>query len=357
MKALILSAGAGTRLRPFSHSMPKQLIPVGNTPVLEHVVSNIRALGVTQIGIIVGDRAREIEAVLGDGSRLQVEITYIPQDEPLGLAHCVLIARDFLGDDDFVMYLGDNMLLDGIVDYAEAFRSSRSAAHLLVHKVSDPREFGVVELGVDGVVHRLVEKAADPPSDLAIIGVYFFTPAIHEAVAAVEPSERGELEITHAIQWLVSTGAVVHATEYDGYWKDTGRVEDVLECNRTVLESIAGSVDGEVDGASVLVGAVVVEPGARVIRSRIEGPVIIGAGSLVEESHVRPYTSIGRDCVLRGSDIGYSIALDDAAVFDMPGLHGSVVGRAAMVRTADRGVVSSRLIVGDHSRVEVVTGC
>lgn len=353
MKALILSGGAGTRLRPFSHSMPKQLIPIGNRPVLEHVIGNIRDLGVTDIGIVVGERADAIRGALSDGSRLGVRITYIPQDLPLGLAHCVLIARDFLGDEDFVMYLGDNMLLDGITDCAEAFRRRGAAAQLLVRKVADPRQFGVVELDADGVVRRIVEKPADPPSDLAVIGVYFFTPAIHKAVATIGPSDRGELEITHAIQWLVTTGAVVRAAEYGGYWKDTGRVEDVLECNRTVLEGLSGRIDGDVDRASVLAGEVVVEAGARVVRSRIEGPAIIGAGSVVEDSHVRPYTSIGRDCLLRQSEIGYTIALDEATVTGMRGLHGSLVGRAAAVHAGGGGPAGNRIIVGDHSRIEV----
>ncbi|MFE6856422.1 sugar phosphate nucleotidyltransferase, partial [Streptomyces sp. NPDC057674] len=225
MKALVLSGGSGTRLRPFSYSMPKQLIPIINKPVLEHVLDNVRALGIVDVGVIVGDRGPQIAAAIGDGSRLGLDITYIPQDAPRGLAHTVAVARDFLGDDDFLMYLGDNMLPDGIEEIAADFAAERPAAQLLVHKVADPRAFGVAELGPDGTVERLVEKPAVPRSDLALIGVYFFTPAIHEAVAAIEPSARGELEITDAVQWLVERGAAVRASRYEGYWKDTGRVE------------------------------------------------------------------------------------------------------------------------------------
>lgn len=353
MKALVLSGGSGTRLRPFSYSMPKQLIPIANKPVLEHVVSNIRDLGVTDIGIVVGDRAGQIRAAMGDGSALGVRITYIPQDEPLGLAHCVSLARPFLGDDDFVMYLGDNMLPDGVGPIAERFAEGRPAAQLVVRKVADPRAFGVAEVDGTGRVERLVEKPAHPRSDLALIGVYFFTPAIHEAVGAIEPSARGELEITDAIQWLVARGADVRASEYDGYWKDTGRIEDVLECNRELLDALQPSVAGEVDETSTLVGTVVVEAGARVVGSTVEGPVIIGAGTTVTGSHIGPYTSIGRNCVLGDTRISHSIALDDATVCRVGGLHGSVIGRSATVGPADQGATRHRLLVGDHTRVEV----
>ncbi|MFI9723681.1 glucose-1-phosphate thymidylyltransferase [Streptomyces sp. NPDC052396] len=349
MKALVLSGGSGTRLRPFSYSMPKQLIPIANKPVLEHVLENIRDLGVTEIGIIVGDRIHEIAPVLGDGSRFGVRITYIPQDKPRGLAHTVVLAREFLGDDDFVMYLGDNMLPEGVADIAAEFTAERPDAQVVVYKVPNPTAFGVAELGPDGEVLRLVEKPKEPKSDLALIGVYFFTPAIHQAVASIAPSARGELEITDAIQWLVTQGADVRAREYAGYWKDTGKVEDVLECNRHLLEDLTAEVAGEVDEASVLTGAVVVEAGARVVRSRIEGPVVIGAGTVVEDSHLGPHTAIGRDNVLRRAGLTYSITLDGAEVSDVRGLHGSLIGRQAVVG----GSAQHRLVVGDHTRVEV----
>ncbi|MGW7022508.1 glucose-1-phosphate thymidylyltransferase [Streptomyces decoyicus] len=353
MKALVLSGGAGTRLRPFSYSMPKQLIPVANKPVLEHVLGNLRDMKVTDVGIIVGDRASEIEAVIGDGSRLGLRVTYIPQERPLGLAHCVILARDFLGDDEFVMYLGDNMLPGGITAIAEDFAAHLPDAQVVVHKVEDPRAFGVAELGMDGSVLRLVEKPAEPRSDLALIGVYFFSPAIHRAVAAIEPSARGELEITDAIQWLVDRGARVTAREYEGYWRDTGRIDDVLECNRDLLAGLRTAIEGEVDSASRLTGPVVVEAGARVTRSCIEGPVIIGAGTVIEDSHVGPDTSIGRDCVLRSTHLDYSIALDGAKVSQVHGLHGSLIGRGATVGPASEDAAHHRLVVGDHTHVEV----
>ncbi|MGV9779111.1 glucose-1-phosphate thymidylyltransferase [Streptosporangium sp. NPDC003464] len=353
MKALVLAGGSGTRLRPFSYSMPKQLIPVANRPVLEHVLRNIRDLGVTEIGVIVGDWAAEIAEAVGDGSRFGARITYLQQHRPLGLAHCVTTARDYLGDDDFVMYLGDNVLPDGVVSIAEEFRTRRPAAQIVVRKVSDPRAFGVAELAADGTVQRLVEKPQQPRSDLALIGVYFFTAAVHQAVAAIRPSARGELEITDAIQWLVTQGAEVKASEYDGYWKDTGNIEDLLECNSRLLGGLDAGIAGEVDAASRVDGGVVIEPGARVVRSRIEGPVIIGANTLIEDSHIGPNTSIGRDCVLRAARLADSIVLDSASISEVTGLRGSLIGRFATVGPGGRGQDSHRLVVGDHGRIEI----
>lgn len=349
MKALVLSGGSGVRLRPFSHSMAKQLMPIANKPVLEYVLLNIRALGITEIGIIVGDRAEEIIEVVGDGSRFGARVTYIRQERPLGLAHCVILARSFLADDDFVMYLGDNMLPDGVAGIAEDFTTQRPDAQVLVHKVVDPRAFGVVELNVEGRVERLVEKPEEPRSDLGLIGVYFFTPAIHEAVASIEPSARGELEITDAVQWLVERGADVKASEYGGYWKDTGCAEDVLECNRRLLESLRPGIAGEVDAHCQIDGGVVIEAGARIVRSRIDGPVIVGAGSVIEDSHIGPRTSIGRSCALRRSRVANSVILDSASISDIAGLHDSIIGRNADVSASAR----HRLVLGDHTRIEI----
>ncbi|MFE1781397.1 glucose-1-phosphate thymidylyltransferase [Streptomyces sp. NPDC059506] len=353
MKALVLSGGTGTRLRPFSHSMPKQLIPIANKPVLEHVLDNIRAVGITDIGIIVGDRGPAIAEVLGDGSRMGVRLTYLRQDRPLGLAHCVTVARSFLADDDFLMYLGDNMLPDGIGDVAADFHRHRPDAHVVVHKVADPRAFGVAQMGAGDSVVRLVEKPREPPSNLALIGVYLFTPAIHDAVAAIRPSARGELEITDAIQYMVERNADVRATEYAGYWKDTGSAEDVLDCNRTLLQDLPRAIDGEVDAGSTVTGRVVIEAGARVVRSRIEGPAIIGAGTVVEDSRIGAGTSIGNDCVLRACGISDSIVLDRASITDVTGLHGSLIGRGARVGAAHRGAARHRLMVGDDTRIEM----
>lgn len=352
MKALVLSGGSGTRLRPFSHSMPKQLIPIANKPVLAYVLENIRDLGVTEVGIVTGDRSDQIAAAIGDGSRFGIRVTYLRQDAPRGLAHAVMAARDFLGDDDFVMYLGDNMLPSGIADAAAAFRARRPAAQVLVHKVSDPRAFGVAELDSDGRVLGLVEKPQEPTSDLALIGVYFFTSAIHDAIRSIGPSVRGELEITDAVQDLVERDVPVLAIEYDGYWKDTGEVEDVLACHRKVLESLRAEVHEAIVADSELIGAVVLERGARVVRSRVEGPAVIGVDTLVEDTSIGPFTSVGRGCVLRGTGLRDSIVLDGASLTGVRGIEGSLIGRAASVSAGDKGP-HHRLVIGDHAGIEV----
>ncbi len=354
VKALVLAGGSGTRLRPFSHSMPKQLIPVANKPVLRHCLEVLRDAGIEQVGMIVSAGSNEIEAAIGDGSDLGMRITYLRQERPLGLAHCVLLARDFLAGDDFVMYLGDNVLVGGVAELAEQFQRDGCCAQLVVTRVADPREYGVAEIGADGRVTRLVEKPAEPQSDLAIIGLYFFTAAIHEAVAAISVSQRGEYEITDAIQWLVERGRPVTAQVFSGYWRDTGAVAGVLECNQVMLDRIEHEVDGAVDAASDVTGPVIVEAGAKIVRSRIVGPAIIAADSVVEESYVGPYTVVGRDCSLYHAGIENSILLNGACVERVRGIHGSVIGRSAEVRSLP-DAPRHRLVLGDHARMEIAT--
>ncbi|REE99047.1 glucose-1-phosphate thymidylyltransferase [Thermomonospora umbrina] len=352
MKALVLSGGKGTRLRPFTYSMAKQLVPVAGKPVLLHVLEDIRGIGVSEVGIVVGDHAAEIRSVVGDGAELGLRITYLHQAAPLGLAHCVSLAADFLGDDDFVMYLGDNVFVDGIGEAAAMFAGRRPDAQLTVVKVPDPRQYGVAEVGPDGRVRALVEKPREPRSNLAITGVYFLTPAIHEAVRAIRPSARGELEITDALQHLVARGGTVVAQEHAGFWKDTGNVAELLECNRVLLERLPGSIGGRVDADSAVHGTVVVEPGAVVTRSRLVGPLIVGAGSRVVDSRVGPGTALGRDCVVRDADVEDSILLEGARVQDVRRLRRSVIGRWTDVR-ATGAPGGHSLIIGDHTRAWV----
>jgi glucose-1-phosphate thymidylyltransferase len=335
--------------------MAKQLVPIANKPVLLYAIDNIHAINVSDIGIVVGDRADEITGVLGDGSRFGVRITYIRQERPLGLAHCIEIAQPFLDGDDFVMYLGDNMLPAGIKSIATEFVAHRPAAQILVRKVPDPRAFGVVELDREGNVLGLVEKPAHPRGDLAIIGVYFFTQAIHEAVAAISVSARGELEITDAIQWLLVNGAQVKACEYNGYWQDTGKPEDVLDCNRHMLDSLRSRVCGDIDAASELRGPIIVEPGARVLHSTITGPVIVGAGTHIENSSVGPYTSIGKGCLLRDAELADSVVFDSASITDVADLRGCLIGRSATVGAGTYQEAYHRLVVGDHANIALAT--
>ncbi|MCX5199531.1 glucose-1-phosphate thymidylyltransferase [Streptomyces sp. NBC_00249] len=356
MKALVLTGGSGVRLRPFTYSTPKQLIPLANKPVLEHVVAHLRELGATEVCLLTGDWAEVIETAMGDGSRFGVRLTYLRQDQPRGLAHAVRTARPFLGDDDFLMYLGDNILADATGAVAAAvgeFRARRPAAGLLVQKVADPRAYGVAELDPDGAVLRLVEKPPHPRTDLAVVGLYYFTAAVHAATDAISPSARGELEITDAVQWLIDRGEQVVARRYSGFWKDVGRADDVLQCNRRLLGELRTDVRGEVDPASELRGQVVIEAGARVVRSLIEGPAIIGAGTLIEDSRVGPGTSIGRDCVVRGTHLADSVVLQGAHICTPRGLRGSVVGRFATVGPGEQGDPGHRLVIGDHASVEM----
>ncbi|WP_189215834.1 MULTISPECIES: glucose-1-phosphate thymidylyltransferase [Streptomyces] len=353
MKALVLSGGSGTRLRPFTHTSPKQLVPVANKPVLYYVLEDIAQAGITEVGIVVGETAKEIRKAVGNGDGFGLRVTYLPQEAPLGLAHAVLIARDYLGDEDFVMYLGDNFVVGGIADLVDTFRVERPDAQILLTRVSDPSSFGVAEIGPDGRVVALEEKPRHPRSDLAVVGIYFFTPVVHEAVGAVTPSWRGELEITDALQWLLDGSYDVRSTTISGYWKDTGNVADMLEVNRSVLDGIEPGTEGRVDAASEVVGRVRIEAGAQIRASRIVGPAVIGPGTVVTESYVGPYTSIAENCWIEGSEIEFSIMLGDSRLTGTRRVQRSLIGRNVTVTPAPRVPAGARLILGDDSRVEI----
>jgi glucose-1-phosphate thymidylyltransferase len=353
MKALVLSGGAGTRLRPITHTSAKQLVPVANKPVLFYGLEAIRDAGITEVGIIVGDTRAEIEAAVGDGSALGIQATYIPQDAPLGLAHCVLIAREFLGDDEFVMYLGDNFIIGGIADLVDEFKRGGPDAQILLTRVENPQQFGIAELDDLGRVVRLVEKPKDPKSNLALVGVYMFAPAIHEAVRSIKPSARGELEITDAIQWLVDSGKDVRPHLITGYWKDTGRLDDMLECNRKVLEAVEPSCRGSVDTVSRIIGRVVIEDGASVQRSTVRGPAIIGQGTRIIDSYVGPFTSIYHDCVIERTEIEHSIVLESTKIVGVTRIEDSLIGKEVEVSPSTALPHAHRLMLGDHSKVSI----
>ncbi len=353
MKALVLAGGAGTRLRPITHTSAKQLVPVANKPVLFYGLEAIRDAGVTDVGIIVGDTHAEIEAAVGDGAALDISVTYIRQGAPLGLAHCVLIARDFLGEEEFVMYLGDNFLIGGITALVDEFRAGSCDAQILLTKVDNPSQFGVAELGRDGQVVSLVEKPTNPTSDLALVGVYMFRAGIHEAVRAIKPSWRSELEITDALQWLIDSGRQVRPHLVSGYWKDTGRLEDMLECNRQVLETIEPRVTGSVDVHSQLIGRVVVEEGAVIERSTVRGPAIIGRDSVVRDTYVGPFTSIYFGCTLEDTEIEHSIVLEESTIRGVSRIEDSLIGKQVEVSPSSALPRAHRLMLGDHSRVSI----
>ncbi len=367
MKGLILSGGAGTRLRPITHTSAKQLVPVANKPILFYGIEDMVEAGITEIGIITGETGAEIRAAVGDGSRWGAEVTYIPQEQPLGLAHCVLIAREFLGDDDFVMYLGDNLLRQGITEFVERFESDRRAsfsptlvgpasapsAQILLARVPDPQRFGVAELGPDGEVVRLVEKPVEPPSDLALVGVYLFDPSIHEAVAAIAPSPRGELEITDAIQWLIDHGHRVRHEVLEGWWKDTGKLQPLLEGNRLILETLDLDLRGRVDDRSLIDGRVVIEEGAEIVNSTVRGPAIIGERTRVVDSYIGPFTSVYFDCEIVGSEIEHSVVLEQSRIVGIARIADSLIGKQVEVRRSETRPRATRLMVGDHSVVDL----
>ncbi|MBJ7461744.1 MAG: glucose-1-phosphate thymidylyltransferase [Ilumatobacteraceae bacterium] len=360
MKGLILSGGAGTRLRPITHTSAKQLVPIANKPILFYGIEAMAEAGISEIGIITGDTGAEIRAAVGDGSKFGVKVTYIPQDAPLGLAHCVLIAQDFLGEDDFVMYLGDNMLQQGLSQFVQRFEKARAAggadtpsAQILLCEVEDPRHFGVAEVNAAGEVVRLVEKPSDPPSNLALVGVYLFDKTVNLAVRSIEPSPRGELEITDAIQWLVDNKYRVTHEVLKGWWIDTGKKDPLLECNRLVLEVLQSKNSGTVDAQSQIEGRVVIEQGAVIENSRIRGPVVIGSDSVVRNSYIGPYTSVGNKCTVSNSEIEHSVLLDGSSISDINRMSDSLVGRNVVVKKSHQRPSALRLMLGDDSTVEV----
>lgn len=353
MKGLILSGGKGTRLRPLTFTQAKQLVPVANKPVLFYGIEALRDAGIVDIGIIVGDTRDEIREACGDGSRWGVRISYIEQPEPLGLAHAVLVAEKFLAGDSFVMYLGDNILKSGITSLVEEFRAKKPNSLILLTPVPDPKMFGVAELR-NGRVARLVEKPREPRSDLALVGVYMFDGHIFEAARAIRPSGRGELEITDAIQYLVDHGFEVQPHLVSGWWKDTGKIDDILEANRLILEGMSGRIEGQVDESSRINGNVVVEAGAVIRNSIIRGPAVIGAKTEILDSYVGPFTSIQPDCRIVRTEIEHSIVLEGSSIQDVGSrIDESLIGRGVRIYKCPPKPSAYRFMVGEKSEIGI----
>jgi glucose-1-phosphate thymidylyltransferase len=352
MKALVLAGGKGTRLRPITHTSAKQLVPVANKPVLFYGLEAIAACGINEVGIIVGDTRDEIKAAVGDGSKFGIKVTYIPQEAPLGLAHAVKIARDFIKDDDFVMYLGDNLIRDGIKPFVDEFRQNKPNSQILLAKVPNPQSFGVVELR-DGRVVKLVEKPKQPKSDLALVGVYMFDKNIFKAVSAIKPSGRGELEITDAIQYLVENGFDVAPHVITGWWKDTGKLEDMLEANRIILDTLSPLNEGRTEN-STIDGKVVIQNGAEIINSTVRGPAIIGENCRIVNSFIGPFTSVYFNTVIENSEIEHSIILENSRITDVKRIEDSLIGQNVEVLRSEKKPVAYRIMVGDSSRVEII---
>jgi glucose-1-phosphate thymidylyltransferase len=354
VKGLILSGGKGTRLRPLTYTRAKQLVPVANKPVLFYGVEAIVAAGITEIGVVVGDTKEEIQAALGDGSRFGAKIRYIEQDAPRGLAHAVLISEAFLRGEPFVMYLGDNVIADGITALVDDFRRLGCNSQILLAKVPNPEQFGVAELERGRVV-RLTEKPKQPKSDLALVGVYMFDDSIWDAVKSIRPSARQELEITDAIQWLVDHGKSVHPHLVSGWWKDTGKIEDMLEANRIVLDTFTPRGLESVNGDCRVEGKVVLEPGARILRSTVRGPAVIGPGAEIRDAFVGPYTAVGPNCVIDRCEIENSIVLEGSRLERIPvRIADSLIGKNVRIHPGAERPRVHRFLVGDNSEIGIV---
>jgi glucose-1-phosphate thymidylyltransferase len=355
MKGLVLSGGKGTRLRPITYTSAKQLVPVANKPVLFRVIEAIRDAGIDEIGIVIGDTGDEIRTAVGNGRRWGVRIDYIPQEKPLGLAHAVKISRDFIGDERFVMFLGDNCIQGGISPLIQQFGQSDFQAQIVLKAVTDPRQFGVAELDDEGRITCLVEKPREPRSNLALVGIYMFDHHIWQAVNAIRPSARGELEITDAIQWLVSNDFRVFPYVHEGWWIDTGKKDDLLEANRLILDELSSHVQGYVDRDSQLIGKVIIESGAEIINSTIRGPAIIGESTRILNSYIGPFTSIYHHCHVESSEVEHSIVLEHSSIRDLPHrLEDSLIGRNVEIARSPLKPRAYRLMLGDNSSVGVL---
>ena len=353
MKGLVLSGGKGTRLRPLTFTQAKQLVPVANKPVLFYGIEALKEAGITDIGIVVGDTKDEIREAVGDGSRFGVKITYIEQDAPLGLAHAVKISEDFLKKDSFVMYLGDNVLKKGITSLVREFEEKSPNSLILLTEVPDPQMFGVAELE-DGKIVNLVEKPKEPKSNLALVGVYMFDFHIFEAVKAIKPSWRDELEITDAIQYLVEHGYEVHPHTVSGWWKDTGKIEDILEANRLILEGMAGKNEGDIDADSKVNGEVLIEKSVVVRNSTIRGPAIIGADTVIIDSYIGPFTSIQNNCRIEKTELENSIVLEGSEICDVGSrIDESLIGRGVKIYKCPPKPSVYRFMVGDKSEIGI----
>ena len=352
MKSIILCAGKGTRLRPLTHTSAKHLIPIANKPVLFYAIETIKGCGIKDIGVIVGETQDDIRSELKNGSRWGVNISYIEQKEALGLAHAVSAASDFLGEDKFLMYLGDNLLKNGVESYAHKFIQGNYNAFVLLTEVDNPRQFGVAELE-EGRVVRVVEKPKDPVSNLALIGVYFFDKNVHQAIGSIKPSGRGELEITDAIQWMIDNGYKVGAEVIKGWWKDTGKPDDILEANRLILEDIERDISGaKVDEKSVISGRVKIGKGSEIVNSKIVGPIIMGESVRVIDSYVGPFTSISEGVQIIKSEIEYSVVLEETKLEYIRGrMQRCLIGKGVHIYYAKELPQTYEFILGDHSKV------
>lgn len=354
MKGVILHGGHGTRLRPLTHTGPKQLIPIANKPISQYVLEDLRSSGITDIAIILGDILPDkVKNYYGDGSKFGVKITYIPQGKPAGIAHAVGLAENFVGNDSFVVYLGDNLLKGGISKCVQQFQKEKPDAMILLCEVDNPQQFGVAEFDKKGNIVRLIEKPKKPPSNYALTGIYFFKPTIFKMIKELKPSWRGELEITEAIQNLLNEGYKVAHRIVEGWWKDTGTVEDILEANILVLDGLEPKIEGIVEDTMSVQGRVLIEKNAYIKKGAlIRGPAIIGENSILEDNvYVGPYTSVGRNVKIKKGEIENSIIMDNCTIEINTKIIDSIIGANSEVITNQKGPKGYRLLVGENSKI------
>ena len=353
LKGLVLSGGKGTRLRPLTHTAAKQLVPVGNRPILFHVLDNLKNAGIDQVGVVISpETGNAVREAVGSGEAWSMHIHYIPQHQPLGLAHAVKVAQSYLGSDPFVMYLGDNLIGSGIHEFRDRFERSGAQASILLKEVDNPSSFGIAEVDDQQRIVRLVEKPKEPRSNLALVGIYFFTPAIHEAIAQISPSWRGELEITDAIQSLLDAGGEVRSERVAAWWLDTGKKDDLLTANTVVLDEwVTRRIDGDVDGQSQVTGRVRLGKGSNIVNSVIRGPVVIGENVSVESSFIGPFTSIGNGCHIASSVLEHCVLLENARIEHVDRLEDSLIGKNSAVLKDHSSRQAYRLMIGDDSEV------
>ncbi|MCS7013371.1 MAG: glucose-1-phosphate thymidylyltransferase [Chloroherpetonaceae bacterium] len=354
MKALITSGGHGTRLRPITHTQNKHLIPIANKPMLHYAIEAVAAAGIKEVGIVTNAKSKDVENAIGSGKEFGVRITYIPQEAPLGLAHVVKISQDFIKDEPFIFYLGDNMLVGGVKRFIDEFYAQKSNCHLTLAKVKDPERFGVPEI-CNGRIVSIEEKPKHPKSSYAVAGIYIYDSHIFEAVNAIQPSARGELEISDAHQYLLEKNYRVTYSEITGWWKDTGKPFDLLEANRLVLENQETLIEGEVDKDSTITGKVVIGKGTKIQNSVLRGPCIIGKNCLIKDSYIGPFTSIYDDCLVNKSEIEFSIVLKSCRIDEVGiRIEESLLGNDVHIVRSTRKPKTNRFMLGDQSRVEVV---
>lgn len=357
MKALILSGGKGTRLRPLTHTIAKQLVPIANKPIIHYVVERLTTAGITEIGVVISpETGAEVMGALGNGSTWGARFTFITQEIPGGLAHAVLTAREFLKDDSFIMFLGDNLVGHGVGQFIDEFNESGADALVLLKRVDDATQFGVAVIDETGKITDLEEKPQIPRSDLALVGIYIFSPSIHQAIDGLAPSGRGELEITDAIKKLITIGCTVRSHILDAWWLDTGKKDDLLEANRVILDEMPESApasSAQISKGALIKGRVSIAENVVIVNSEVRGPVAIGSDTMVENSFIGPFTSIGSNCTIERSSVSHSVILDGAELRDVKHLDESVVGRNSRVLLDDAVHGATRLMIGDDAEVRL----